>query len=86
MIKLPDRLETKRLILRPCCLQDYSDYLEFMQDEQATQYLAFSPEQRTETGAKQLFEQEQALIQEEAFLECQGAIALVLSSKTNNLF
>ena len=56
MIKLPDRLETKRLILRPCRLQDYPDYLEFMQDEQATQYLAFSPEQRTETGAKQLFE------------------------------
>ncbi|MGK7925718.1 MAG: GNAT family N-acetyltransferase [Spirulina sp.] len=56
MLQFPDRLETKRLILRPCYLKDYPDYLEFMQDERATQYLAFSPEQRTETGAKQLFE------------------------------
>lgn len=53
---LPDRLETKRLILRPCTLQDYPNYLEFMQDEKATQYLAFSPEQKMETGAKQLFD------------------------------
>lgn len=56
MVKLPDRLETQRLILRPCIIKDYPDYLEFMQDERATQYLAFSPEQKTETGAKQLFE------------------------------
>jgi ribosomal-protein-alanine N-acetyltransferase len=55
-MKLPNYLETKRLILRPCFLKDYPNYLKFMQNEEATRYLAFSPEQKTEVGAKQLFE------------------------------
>ena len=54
-MKLPDAIDTDRLIIRPFRQEDIDGYLLFMTDERATRYLMFTDEQKTEEGARQLF-------------------------------
>lgn len=49
-------LETERFVIRRFAEKDQDAFLAFMLDEESTQYLAFEPEQKTETGAKALFD------------------------------
>ncbi|NJN72148.1 MAG: GNAT family N-acetyltransferase [Limnothrix sp. RL_2_0] len=49
-------LETSRFVLRRFEAKDLPRFLEFMLDDHSTQYLMFEAEQKTETGAKELFE------------------------------
>lgn len=54
MIELPIR--TERLQVRRFRSSDLDGYLRFMLDEESTRFLAFDEEQRTEAGARGLFE------------------------------
>ncbi len=54
-IKLP-RIETERLILRPFQERDLDRYVAFMTDPAATQYLMLTELQKTEPGARRLFD------------------------------
>ena len=56
MIPLPQSIETERLTIRPFEPKDLDAYLDFMTDAEATRYLMFTDEQRTEAGARELFE------------------------------
>jgi RimJ/RimL family protein N-acetyltransferase len=56
LVQLPDKIETERLLIRPFHREDLDRYLDFMVDEQATRYLMFTEEQKTKTGAKELFD------------------------------
>ncbi len=49
-------LETERFIIRRFQPKDLSSFLEFMLDDESTQYLAFGDEQKTDDGAKALFD------------------------------
>jgi RimJ/RimL family protein N-acetyltransferase len=49
-------LETNRFIIRKFTKKDLKTFLEFMLDEESTHYLAFEPDQKTEAGAKALFD------------------------------
>jgi len=52
--KLP--VVTGNLVIRHLDAKDLEPFLEFMLDPQSTQYLAFTDEQKTEKGAKELFD------------------------------
>ncbi len=52
---LPEKIETRRLTIRPFQPGDQPSFLEFMLDEMATEYLSFTEEQKTEQGATALF-------------------------------
>ncbi|MCG8587003.1 MAG: GNAT family N-acetyltransferase [Pirellulales bacterium] len=54
MIQIP--ITTNRLTIRQFEPADVDDYLRFMLDDESTKYLAFDDDQRTETGARALFE------------------------------
>ncbi len=54
-MKLPDAILTNRLTIRPFQQDDLDSYLSFMTDERATKHLAFTDEQKTAEGAKDLF-------------------------------
>ncbi len=54
-IKIPERLETDRLYIRPFIDKDWEPFFSFMRDEKATQYLSFIAEQKTYKGAEELF-------------------------------
>ncbi len=54
-MKVPTRIETDRLALRTFTAGDLEPYLRFMLDPEATRYLDFTDEQRTEPGARELF-------------------------------
>jgi len=54
MIEIP--FETSRFIVRRFEPQDLSAFLSFMLDNESTKYLMFDSEQKTEDGAKALFE------------------------------
>lgn len=49
-------LETERFIIRKFEPKDFSIFLESMLDDESTKYLAFEDEQKTEDGAKELFD------------------------------
>lgn len=49
-------LKTKRFVIRKFEPKDLGDFLDFMLDEESTKYLAFNDEQKTEEGAKTLFD------------------------------
>jgi len=51
---LPKRIETKRLVLRPHVADDEESFVEFMTNVEATRYLDFDAEQKTEDGARSL--------------------------------
>jgi len=52
----PIPLETERFIIRRFQPKDFNAFLEFMLDDESTQYLAFGDEQKTDDGAKALFD------------------------------
>jgi len=54
-MKIPERLETDRLYIRPLKKKDWEPFFSFMRDEKATQYLSFIMEQKTYKGAEELF-------------------------------
>ncbi len=54
-IRIPERLETDRLYIRPFIDKDWEPFFSFMRDEKATQYLSFISEQKTYKGAEELF-------------------------------
>ncbi len=54
LINLP--IETERLIIRRFKEEDLDGFLCFMLNEESTKYLVFKPEQKTESGAKALFD------------------------------
>jgi RimJ/RimL family protein N-acetyltransferase len=53
MIQIP--IETDRFVIRRFKEKDLKAFLEFMLNGESTQYLAFEDEQKTEEGAKALF-------------------------------
>ena len=55
-MKLPERIETERLLIRPFKLEDFEPYLEFITDDQATRYLLFNDDQKTVEGARELLD------------------------------
>lgn len=55
-LKIPKRILTKRLNIRPHTVDDADDFVEFMTDDVATRFLNFEPEQRTANGAKGLLD------------------------------
>ncbi|MBS4035358.1 MAG: GNAT family N-acetyltransferase [Ignavibacterium sp.] len=55
-MKIPEKLETKRLTIRKFAHSDKGRFLEFMRDTISTKYLMLTDEQKTETGASGLFE------------------------------
>lgn len=54
VLKVP--LETRRFIIRRFEEKDFLAFLEFMLDEESTKFLMFETEQKTEAGAKALFD------------------------------
>ena len=55
-MKIPDNLKTNRLVLRRHHLKDLTAFTKFLEHPTATAYMAFTPEQRTQAGAKQMLE------------------------------
>ncbi|MDH3197676.1 MAG: GNAT family N-acetyltransferase [Candidatus Krumholzibacteria bacterium] len=55
-LTLPRRIETKRLVLRPHEPDDAGPFVEFMTNVEATRYLDFDTDQKTEAGARSLLE------------------------------
>ncbi|MBD3274659.1 MAG: GNAT family N-acetyltransferase [Candidatus Marinimicrobia bacterium] len=56
MKSIPEVLTTQRLVLRPFIPEDKPRFLDFMLDNEATQYLNFTEEQKTVEGAGELFD------------------------------
>ncbi len=54
MLELPVRLNSKRIFLRPHIIEDFKSFYNFMRNAETTQYLNFTPEQKTYEGAKNL--------------------------------
>ena len=52
--KLPESLETDRLLIRPFIPDDFEPFFSFLRDDRATRYLSFTREQRTFQGAQDL--------------------------------
>lgn len=57
MRPVPDEIRTGRLLLRPHRASDADAFVAFMVDADATRHMAFTAEQRTEAGARELLEQ-----------------------------
>ena len=55
-MKLIQRIETSRLVIRPFTAQDVEPFIELMLDVEATRYLMFSEEQKTANGARSLLD------------------------------
>lgn len=55
-MKLPALISADRFVVRPFLEADMAAYLEFMLDPEATRYLLLEPEQKTEAGARALFD------------------------------
>jgi RimJ/RimL family protein N-acetyltransferase len=56
MVPIPDAIETERLVIRPFEPKDRDAYVAFMTDPEATRYLLFTDEQRTEAVALDLLD------------------------------
>jgi len=54
-MKLIDKIETSRLIIRPMKQKDLNLFLEFMLDTDSTRFLMFTDDQKTKKGATQIF-------------------------------
>jgi RimJ/RimL family protein N-acetyltransferase len=54
MLKIPEKLDSERLFLRPHIMDDLEYFTEFMCNIEATAYLNFTTEQKTQEGAKEL--------------------------------
>ena len=55
-MKLPAPLLSERLIVRPFQNDDQKEFVRFMTTAEATQFMTFTDEQKTESGAKQMFD------------------------------
>jgi ribosomal-protein-alanine N-acetyltransferase len=53
--KLPGKIETERTVIRPFVKKDFKPFKKFMKSKEATQYLLFNEEQKTNKGIKELF-------------------------------
>ena len=51
-MKIPDAIQSERVVIRPFREEDLAAYLRFMTDPDATQYLLLELEQKTKTGAQ----------------------------------
>ena len=80
-MKVPHKIETQRLVLRPYQKKDIEPFLEFMLDIKATRYLDFTDEQRTEKGARELFD-----FVIKSYTTNEPVFAIVIALKKNNEF
>ena len=55
-MQIPREIRSERVVVRPFQSDDLTPYLAFMTDPTATRYLMLEPEQKTESGAKTLFD------------------------------
>lgn len=55
-MRIPEKIDTERLLIRPFVLQDFAAFWSFMADPVATRYMAFTDEQKTYDGSKALLE------------------------------
>ncbi|MEQ8671899.1 MAG: GNAT family N-acetyltransferase [Aggregatilineales bacterium] len=55
-MKVPQQLETDRLILRRLIKDDIQPFYKFMSDPESTRHMAFTDEQKTLEGAKEMVE------------------------------
>lgn len=55
-MQIPREIRSQRLVVRPFRSCDLRPYLEFMTDPSATRFLMLEPAQKTESGAKALFD------------------------------
>ncbi len=53
-IKVPEKLESERLVIRPFIQDDIDGFYSFMSDEEATKYLLFSEDEKTLAASRQL--------------------------------
>jgi RimJ/RimL family protein N-acetyltransferase len=53
---VPERIQTNRLVLRRHRLEDLDAFIAFLGDAAATRYMAFTPEQKTPEGARQMLD------------------------------
>jgi [ribosomal protein S5]-alanine N-acetyltransferase len=54
--RIPDTLESDRLILRPLVKEDFTDFFSFMRDENSTKYLSLTKEQKSYQGTRELLD------------------------------
>ena len=80
-MQLPTKLETENLTIRPYEASDWSAFLKFMLCPQVTDYLNFTAEQKTPSGAKVLFEKTI-----KSYATSEPLFALVIAQKRNNHF
>jgi len=65
-MKLPDRIQTSRLLIRPFRTDDADAFVAFMTDAEATTEFMFETEQKTPEGARAFFEAVTASYQTES--------------------
>jgi RimJ/RimL family protein N-acetyltransferase len=56
-MRLPEKLITERLILRPHKLDDFEGFFSFLSNPEASLYISFSSEERTREGSLAFFEE-----------------------------
>ncbi len=56
MLSVPDQLATSRMVLRRHKPENLDAFAAFLADEDATRYMAFTPEQKTRAGASQMLD------------------------------
>lgn len=56
LARVPEKMETERLVLRKHQMEDIDAFAALLSHPTATQYMAFTPEQRTRSGARQMLE------------------------------
>jgi len=54
-MKIPHELITERLLLRPYVEDDFDAFFDFLRDPDATRFLRFTEEQKTQHGARAFF-------------------------------
>ena len=55
-MRIPDSIQTERLLIRPFVPEDFEAFWSFMGDLEATRYMAFTGEQQTYDGTKAMLE------------------------------
>jgi len=55
-MRIPGSIRSERVLIRPFGDEDLAGYLAFMTDAEATRYLLLEPEQKTQAGARALFD------------------------------
>jgi RimJ/RimL family protein N-acetyltransferase len=65
-MRLPDRIQTPRLVIRPFVAEEADAFVTFMTDEETTTEFMFLPEQKTPDGARLFFDEILASYETEA--------------------